>query len=157
MFKKITLLIVSIIMIAGCAGFQLEDTPTGNTVGYFSGKGVGVAVNKFTPKSVPELEKRFDEFTAATMGMEMVAPDDSIKLFNDLVFILAKQTADPYGFINDLSFLMTQFGARFKINPDGSKGAMTGIQPIPRAVYLSFESGYDSGKWMVENALDDAD
>ena len=98
---------------------------------------------------MPELEKRFDEFTAATMGMDMVAPDDSIKLFNDMVFILAKQANDPYGFLNDLTFLMSQFGAKFKINPDGSQGEMIGIQPIPRVVYLSFESGYDSGKWMV--------
>ena len=151
--KKTALLIVSIFMLAGCAGFQLENTPTGNSIGYFAGKGVGVAVNEITPAAVPELEAKFDEFTARTIGLDMIPPDESIKLFNDLTFVLSKQANDPYGLLNDLTFLMGQFGAQFKM--EGEQKIMTGIQPIPRAVYLSFESGYDSGKWMVENALND--
>ena len=142
-------LAILVMLLVGCAGFQLEDTPRGNTTGYFAGKGVGVAVNKYTPDSVLELEKRFDEFTFNTMAMEMIPPEESIKLFNDMAFILSKQAKDPYGLLNDLTFLMSQFGAQFKI--EGDDKIMTGIQPIPRAVYLSFESGYDSGKWLVEN------
>ena len=153
--KRFYLIILAIAFLFGCGAYQIKDDALGNSSGYFAGKGVGIAVNEIVPKSVPELEKTFDEFTARTIELDMIPPGESMKLFNDMVFVLSKEANDPYGLINDMTFLMGQFGAQFAMNPDGSKGKMIGIQPIPRAVYLSFESGYDSGKWMVENALND--
>jgi hypothetical protein len=45
--------------------------------------------------------------------MDMIQPDAMIQYFNDNVLILTGFTADPYGLISDLSFLLSQFGAAY--------------------------------------------
>jgi len=142
---KTLIALLAIVFLFGCGQWQLKDDAIGNSTGYFAGKGMGIAVNEKAPKSVPALEKNYDEFMARTALMEMVPTEESMKLYTSSILILSLETKDPYGFISDLTFLLSQFGGKLVPVPGGDP-VLTGLQPIPRAVFQSFEFGYDSGK-----------
>jgi len=145
--KKLFFVLLAIVFLFGCGTLQLKDDAIGNSTGYFAGKGMGIAVNEKAPKSVPALEKNYDEFMARTALMEMVPTEESMKLYTSSILILSLETEDPYGFISDLTFLLSQFGGKLELSPvPGVDPVLTGLQPIPRAVFQSFEFGYDSGK-----------
>jgi len=141
----ILMFLFPIVILIGCAGLQLNDDAAGNSIGYFSGKGVGIAVNTGAPNSVDALEKNFDEFMARNAGNELVPPEETLALFNSSVGILTVEVADPYGLISDLTFLISQFGGQIVPVP-GETPVLEGVQPIPLKVFKSFEFGYDSGK-----------
>jgi len=143
--KKLFFVLLAIVFLSGCGSFQLKDDAVGNSTGYFAGKGMGIAVNEKAPNSVPALEKNYDEFMARTALMEMVTPEESMQLYTSSIMILALETKDPYGLVSDLTFLLSQFGGKLVPVPGGDP-ILTGLLPIPRAVYVSFEFGYDSGK-----------
>jgi Na+/H+ antiporter NhaD/arsenite permease-like protein len=145
-------LLVVFVLLAGCATWNFENEPVNNTSAYFAGKGVAIAVHSVVKAdtTVPALEKRYDAFLTAAAGMEVVPPDMSIALYNDLAMILAREADDPYGLLSDLTFLLSQFGASFAA---GDNKTMTGIAPIPKGMYDSFASGWRSGKFVYENEL----
>ena len=137
--------LLSIVALFGCGQFQLKDDAIGNSTGYFAGKGMGIAINEKAPNSVSALEKNYDEFMARTSEMSIVPPEESMKLYTSSILILSLETKDPYGLVSDLTFLLSQFGGKLVPVPGGNP-VLTGLLPIPRAVYQSFEFGYDSGK-----------
>jgi hypothetical protein len=143
--KRIIGVLLAMAFLAGCGGMQLNDDAVGNSIGYFSGKGMGIAINQAAPLSVPAIEKNYDEFMLRNAGLEFVPPEETISLFNSTVLALTFEIADPYGLISDLSFLMTQFGGQMLEIPGGSP-IVTGLQPIPLVIFKTFEMGYDSGK-----------
>jgi hypothetical protein len=156
--KRITLFIISILMLSGCAfmGGEIADTPNYQTMAYFSGRGVCVGVNELTPDSMDALEQRYGEFMTATAAQDIITPDQSMELYNDLALILAQQVADPYGLLNDLTFIMSQYGAQFATataldDIETDVKIMTEIQPVPRNLYVAFARGWDASKWMIDN------
>jgi hypothetical protein len=154
--RKLFFIFIIGLFLSGCAGWSWENAPVNNTVGYFGGKGVSILVHESVKKdtTIPRLEAKYDEFMLQSVDMEIIPPEMSIALYNDLLLILAGETDDPYGLIADLTFLLGQFGAQFAM---GDNKTMVGIDPIPRAVYASFEIGWDQGKFVYENELADAD
>ena len=137
------LLVVGLFM--GCGMMELKDDAIGNTTGYFAGKGMGYAVNEGAPNSVSALEAVYDGFMARTIELEMVPPAESMALYTSCITILGLEVDDTYGLISDLTFMLSQFGGKLIPVPGGDP-VISGLQPIPRAVYMSFEFGYDSGK-----------
>jgi len=145
----IRLLLIAL-MISGCGQFQIKDDAIGNSTGYFAGKGMGYSINEKLPDSAKALEKNYDEFMVRTAEMVTVSPEESMKLYTSSIMIISLETKDPYGFISDLTFLMSQFGGKLTPVPGGDP-ILTGLLPIPRAVYQSFEFGYDSGKRIAQS------
>jgi len=149
---KRLLSLLPLILLIGCAGWSWENAPVNNSVGYFAGKGVALAVHEIVEHdtTVPALEAKYDKFLEITINVEIIQPAISMQLYNDLILILGREIDDPYGLIADLTFLMSQFGAEFAV---GDNKVMTGIAPIPREIYVSFAMGWDQGKWLYENEL----
>jgi len=147
MIPILIMVLFPVLIMVGCAGFQLKDDAIGNSTGYFAGKGLGVAINQAAPGSVAELEKNFDAFMARNINAPdgLVPPSETLDLFNSSVGILTLEVADPYGLISDLTFLISQFGGQLVEIP-GETPVLQGIEPIPIQVFKSFEFGYDSGK-----------
>jgi len=143
--KRISVLLLSLVLLASCAGLELKDDAIGNSTAYFAGKGMGVAIYEGAPESMKALESNYDAFMLRNAANEMVSPDEVMGLFNDSIAILTLEVADPYGLISDLTFLISQFGGQL-IPVANENPILQGLQPIPLAVFKSFEWGYDSGK-----------
>ena len=143
MKKILSVLFVGLLI--GCAGYQIDDNALSNDGAYFAGRGVYVAIHAFTPDSIDGLEKRYGEFLDATEGMETIEPELSLKLYNDVVFLIALQYNDPYGLLADLNFILEQHGAEFLKIP-GENKQMIGIAPVPRSLYVSFSRGWETSK-----------
>ena len=148
--KRILIALITLVFLTGCAGMELKDDAVGNSIGYFSGKGVGVAINEgVSEDTVKSIEANYDAFMVRNAGNEMVSPEEVMALFNSSVGILTLEVADPHGLLSDLTFLISQFGGEL-VNVPGENPVLSGVQPIPYRIFQNFEFGYDSGKRIAQ-------
>ena len=135
-------ILAAMALMTGCK----EDT-SGHIVAYTAGRSLYLGVYAVIPESIKLLEERYDKFLEETKGQDVVTSMQSVTLYNDLVMIMLAYEADPYGLLNNLSFLMGLFGAEF-VTVDGNE-LLSGIKEIPLAYYLSFARGWDSSALMI--------
>ena len=141
--KRIIMVLLSISLIFGCAWMgKLTDSTGHNLACYSGGRTMYFAVSAIiSPETVTRLEQRYDKLLADTVGVVIVEPDQSMAYFNDTVAILLTETDNPYGLVGDLAYILEQFGAEYD-----DTGNMTGIQPVPRSLYVSFSRGWQNSK-----------
>ena len=143
--KKLTVLTFSmllcIVMLSGCAGFQITDTSTNKAMAYVSGKGMGIGINELVPEVDEDLTTAWVRMMDRNAANEFIPPDEMVMYFNDSISMIAMHTNDPLGLIGDLAAFTMLYGAGFDVD-----GNMTGIQPVPMAVMRFFESGYANGR-----------
>ena len=140
----VAVMLVTLSVMVGCAGFQLTDNPTTNATAYLCGKGMGVVITETVPKAGADLEIKWDEMIARNKGLEMVPPSEVLAFYSSCIGVISIHTEDPYGLIMDLGMLLTIFGAEFNVNGD-----MIEIEPVPMVTLTYFGLGYDSGKMVA--------
>lgn len=155
--KKFLVLLFCVFMLSGCAtwqGINFENTPVNNMSSYFAGKGVAIGISEFVKKetTIPALEERYKKFMVDIKGMDMVPPELSIALYNDMAMILSAEADDPYGLLADLTMVFREFGAQFAV---GENKVMTGIDNIPWSMYDRFGLGWSQGRFVYLNNLED--
>jgi len=141
--RKFTILL-TLVMLIGCAGMKISNDSTTQTMAYFSGKGMGVAINTIVPDVDADLTKAWESLMARNQGVEEIPADQMIIFYNDCVGIIALHTADPYGLIQDLGVLLTIYGAQFN-----ESGDLIGMQPVPMVVMNMFGMGYSNGRMVA--------
>lgn len=137
--KAVTLILIALVV--GCTSIQLKDTANHKTSGYVTGKGMGLAINKFTPKLDATLSESWSKMMKANEGAIDVPADQVIEFYNSSLMAISAETKDPYGIIGDLGALLTIYGAEFSATDQ-----LTFINPVPMSVLRYFEYGYRSGK-----------
>lgn len=154
MKKLVFIILIAALFIACPNGKSLviPDDANTNTVAYLTGRGsyFGAAEvsDHFLKVSArremfDELEARYKTFLDNTISLQTIPSEESVKLFNDLIAIMAGYVDDPYLLLADLTFLLQQYGAVFvKAVSDENPDMMTAIQPIPRSVYVNFDLGW---------------
>jgi hypothetical protein len=141
--KRVITVLMIIMMFTGCAWMgKLTDSTGHNLACYSGGRTMYFAVKSIiSTETMTRLEERYDKLLADTTDVVIVEPNQSMEYFNDTVAILLTETDNPYGLVGDLAYILEQFGAEY--NDDGN---MTGIQPVPRSLYLSFSRGWRNSK-----------
>ena len=147
--KKL-IIVACLSMLLGCAGIDLQDTPTNKAIAYGSGKGLAIAVHELTPPCTTkdidkscvdaDLTNAWVDLMERTQGMVEIPSAEMIMFYNECVQIIASPIKDPYGLIGDLSILLTLYAGEF-VN-----GEMVAIQPVPMEIMKFFEMGYDNGR-----------
>ena len=147
MKKLLTVLLMSFFLygtLVGCAGFQIGDNPNSQALGYVSGKGMGLAINKLAPKSAPTLEANWKSMMDRNAALDPIPGSEIILYFNQSVLVLVDEVKDPYGLLGDLAALLTIYGAEF-----ATDGQMLSVGDIPKSVANYFQLGYSSGKQLA--------
>lgn len=153
---KNLLIAVIFVFLTGCAtwdSLNFENTPVNNMGAYFAGKGVAIGISQAVKKetTIPALETRYKTFMEDIKGLDMVPPEKSIALYNDMAMILSSEADDPYGLLADLTMVFREFGAQFAT---GENKVMTGINNIPWSMYDRFGLGWNQGRFVYVNELE---
>lgn len=138
---RITIL-VCILALLGCTGFQVTDSSTHKILSYGAGKATAIGINKIRPEVDPNLTSAWVEMMERNEGKEMVASVEMVAFYNHCLLIITGGEFDKYGLINDLSVLLTVFAAEI----DPATNQMIFIQPVPYDVLKFFEMGYGNGR-----------
>lgn len=137
----LALMLISVLMLPGCAGLQINDNATTDALAYVSGKGMGFGINKLFPAMDAELSAAWVDMMSAAAGGEQIGSEQMLKFYNRCIGIISRRTSDPYGLIGDLATLLLIYGAQYD-----AAGVMVAIRPVPMPVLKFFEMGYDSGR-----------
>jgi len=120
---------------------QISDTANYQVMAYASGKGMGVAINEIIPGVDADLGDAWKDLIKNNEGNEIIPADQMVIFYNDCIGIISAKIDDPYGLIQDLSVMLTIYGAQFD-----ESGKMTFIQPVPMNIMRYFEMGYRNGR-----------
>ena len=143
--KKISIILLAVGLMASCSGLEIEENTTNQAIAYGSGKAMGAAITKLVPQVNENLAFAWDGLMARGEGLDIMPSEHILEFYAAVMGIMALETGDEYGLIQDLSVLLLIFGAEFDVD-----GEMTFIQPVPMSVLRFFEMGYDSGVMITE-------
>ena len=115
--------------------------------GYITGRSMYYSVEMaLSDKSIDALENRYNKLLADTVGVAMVTPDQTMAMFNDMIMIMALETANHYGLVGDMTFFLGNAGAEYDVG-----GKMINVGLISRSYYLSFSAGWKNSKFELES------
>jgi hypothetical protein len=156
MIKRLSVVVALVILVSGCISMgEIKDEPMWQASAYTGGRGAGVAVYELSPDSISALEERYDRFYTESSTLDLIPPEMTIELTNDLFLILAREIKDPYMVIQDFVNLLEIFGAQFV--GEGIEARLESIQEIPRNLFVRFGRGWDTSIWMMETLEGDND
>ena len=145
---KIFACIALIGLMVSCSGMEIEENTTNQAIAYGSGKAMGAAITTLVPQVNENLGFAWDGLMAKGAGLDIMPPEYILEFYSAVMGIMALESGDELGLIQDLSVLLMIFGAEF-----GVDGEMTFIQPVPMSVLRFFEMGYDSGVMITNREL----
>jgi len=141
--KKFAILL-TLILLVGCSGLKINNDSTTQTMAYFAGKGVAIAVNTIVPEVDTELTRAWKALIERNQGKEEIPADQMVLFYNDCISIISIHTADPYGLIQDLGVLLTIYGAQFN-----EAGDLIAMSPVPMTVMNFFGMGWGNGRMVA--------
>ena len=136
---------IMLMLIIGCAGFQVSDTTTHKAIAYGAGRAMAVGIYELNPLADEDLTSAWVEMMDRNRGLPEISPDEMMIFYNKSLMLMTAHTKDPYGLIGDLGYLLTIFGAEF--DPDNNM--MIGITAVPMSVMVAFEIGYANSRAML--------
>ena len=142
--KKNILIVVAVVMaiLVGCSGFQLSGDANSRMMAYIAGKGMAISVYSIKPEAAPSIESEWMEMMGRNYGKPEIPSAEMISFFEGVVLKQVPQLMnDKYGFAADLKYFLDTYSAEYA--PDGS---MIGLKPIPMAIAVAFQTGYENGR-----------
>jgi len=139
-------LLLLLIGLIGCAGFEIKDSSTHQAIAYASGKAMAIGIIKIVPDADADLGTAWSDMMDRNQGLDMIPSTEILSFYNDSILILTMHAQDPYGLIGDMSAMLMIFGAEFD-----EEGHMKFIKPVPMPVMIIFEMGYNNGKRVAMN------
>lgn len=147
MKKKLFAFFVTGLILSGCAGLSVSDSPENKVLAYASGKAFAITIHKLTAPCTIEQSCADADLTTAwvdlmdrTETMTEIPAAEMIAFYSESVGIIAAPVNDPYGLIGDLTILLTIYSASFE------NGEMVSIKPVPRDIMTFFGKGYSAGR-----------
>jgi hypothetical protein len=144
MKKLISILVVlAVVGLVGCAGFQLTDDANSKFRAYIAGKLMAIGVYNIAPQAAPSIEGEWMSMMGRNFGKPEIPPEEMINFFEGVVLKQVPQLKnDKYGFAGDLRYFLEVYGAEYA--PD--TGVITKLKPIPMVIAVAFQTGYEGGR-----------
>ena len=137
--KRITVLIICILMLVGTIGCELDMDSTQT---YMGGRMMYYGMQEILqPATLAAMEARFDKLLADTEGLFLIPPEQMMGMFNDQVAIISGEIPYTYGLLGDLTFMLDAAGAEYSVD-----GLMIDVENIRRELFVFFSTGYRNSK-----------